>query len=266
MSLAMYAAPFDNDMMEVNETPIHRKRNQNQNQRTQKRYPKDVGESSNNSDRVNSILKTIHNLPEFDDLTNFSPPPPPISSGVEQTKMRDSIEQSGNGSSSSSSASSYPSSSSSPSSSSVSPYSSNQISNKNQDMNDEYSNLYSTLQESSFTQGTDYLKNLIRTNPNVMKEGFVGQNAGDRFMPNYSAMNLGVANDASSLKQNNNNNSPLDKYDLLMKKLNYMVTLLEQQQDEKTGHVTEEVILYSFLGIFIIFIVDSFARVGKYVR
>jgi hypothetical protein len=26
------------------------------------------------------------------------------------------------------------------------------------------------------------------------------------------------------------------------------------------------VILYSFLGIFIIFIVDSFARVGKYVR
>ena len=98
-----------------------------------------------------------------------------------------------------------------------------------------------------------------------MKEGFVGQNAGDRFMPNYSAMNQGVANDASSIKQNNNQ-VPLDKYDLLMKKLNYMITLLEQQQDEKTGHVTEEVILYSFLGIFIIFIVDSFARVGKYVR
>jgi high-affinity K+ transport system ATPase subunit B len=51
-----------------------------------------------------------------------------------------------------------------------------------------------------------------------------------------------------------------------MKKLNYMITLLEQQQDEKTGNTTEEVILYSFLGIFIIFIVDSFARVGKYVR
>jgi hypothetical protein len=28
----------------------------------------------------------------------------------------------------------------------------------------------------------------------------------------------------------------------------------------------EEVILYSFLGVFIIFIVDSFARVGKYTR
>ena len=52
----------------------------------------------------------------------------------------------------------------------------------------------------------------------------------------------------------------------LMQKLNYMIHLLEEQQDEKTNHVTEEVILYSFLGIFIIFIVDSFARVGKYVR
>ena len=52
----------------------------------------------------------------------------------------------------------------------------------------------------------------------------------------------------------------------LMQKLNYMIHLLEEQQDEKTNHVTEEVVLYSFLGIFIIFIVDSFARVGKYVR
>jgi hypothetical protein len=54
--------------------------------------------------------------------------------------------------------------------------------------------------------------------------------------------------------------------DVLLKKINYMISLLEEQQDEKTNNVTEEVILYSFLGIFIIFIVDSFAKVGKYVR
>ena len=30
----------------------------------------------------------------------------------------------------------------------------------------------------------------------------------------------------------------------------------QKQKDEKTGHVMEEVILYSFLGVFIIFIVD----------
>jgi len=53
---------------------------------------------------------------------------------------------------------------------------------------------------------------------------------------------------------------------LLIDKLNYMINLLEEKQDERTNNVTEEVVLYSFLGIFIIFIVDSFARVGKYVR
>ena len=54
--------------------------------------------------------------------------------------------------------------------------------------------------------------------------------------------------------------------EVLLKKINYMINLLEERQDERTSNVTEEVVLYSFLGIFIIFIVDSFARVGKYVR
>lgn len=49
-------------------------------------------------------------------------------------------------------------------------------------------------------------------------------------------------------------------------KLNYIITLLEEQQDQRTNHVTEEIVLYSFLGVFMIFIVDSFVRVGKYVR
>ena len=56
------------------------------------------------------------------------------------------------------------------------------------------------------------------------------------------------------------------RQDELLDKLNYMIHLLEEQQDEKTGNVTEELILYSFLGVFVIFVVDSFARVGKYVR
>ena len=54
--------------------------------------------------------------------------------------------------------------------------------------------------------------------------------------------------------------------DDLLTKMNQIIYLLEEQQDESTGHVTEELILYSFLGIFIIFIVDSFARAGKYTR
>lgn len=54
--------------------------------------------------------------------------------------------------------------------------------------------------------------------------------------------------------------------DTLMKKLNYMIHLLEEQQDQRTENVTEELVLYSFLGIFVIFVVDAFARAGKYTR
>jgi hypothetical protein len=54
--------------------------------------------------------------------------------------------------------------------------------------------------------------------------------------------------------------------DILLEKLDHIISLLEDQQDEKTGHVSEELVLYCFLGVFIIFIVDSFARAGKYVR
>ena len=51
-----------------------------------------------------------------------------------------------------------------------------------------------------------------------------------------------------------------------MEKLNYMIHLLENQEKEKTDNVTEEFILYTFLGVFVIFVLDSFTRNGKYVR
>ena len=56
------------------------------------------------------------------------------------------------------------------------------------------------------------------------------------------------------------------KEEVLLEKLNYMIHLLEEQKDERTHTVMEEVVLYSFLGIFIIYIVDSFTRIGKYTR
>ena len=54
--------------------------------------------------------------------------------------------------------------------------------------------------------------------------------------------------------------------DSLMEKINYMIHMMEEQQHEKTGNITEEFILYTFLGVFIIFIVDSFNRTTKYTR
>jgi hypothetical protein len=66
-----------------------------------------------------------------------------------------------------------------------------------------------------------------------------------------------LANELSSPGANN---------DEFIEKLNYIIHLLEEQHSERTEHVMEELVLYCFLGVFIIFIVDSFARAGKYTR
>ena len=54
--------------------------------------------------------------------------------------------------------------------------------------------------------------------------------------------------------------------DKLLSKLDYIIHLLEEQHNEKTNHITEELILYLFLGLFILFVLDSFARASKYHR
>jgi hypothetical protein len=73
--------------------------------------------------------------------------------------------------------------------------------------------------------------------------------------PYYSSM--GISKDNGSTGEGNQ---------VLFQKLNYMTHILEDIQMEKTSNVTEELILYSFLGVFVIFIVDSFTRAGKYYR
>ena len=58
---------------------------------------------------------------------------------------------------------------------------------------------------------------------------------------------------------NNTNNE-------LLKKLDNILYLLEEQKEEQSHLITEELILYVFLGVFVIYVLDSFVRVGKYVR
>ena len=71
------------------------------------------------------------------------------------------------------------------------------------------------------------------------------------YKPYYANMGIGATGQTS---------------DKMTEKLNYMIHLLENQQNEKTANVTEEFILYTFLGVFVIFVLDSFTRTGKYIR
>lgn len=52
----------------------------------------------------------------------------------------------------------------------------------------------------------------------------------------------------------------------LLKKIDNILFLLEEQSETRTKYITEELILYVFLGIFVIYLVDSFVKVGKYIR
>ena len=87
-----------------------------------------------------------------------------------------------------------------------------------------------------------------------------------KLVPNYNHKTPESSSKHYKEPSINMSNSYSGSNDVLLNKINYMINLLEDQQDERTNNVTEEVVLYSFLGIFIIFVVDSFARVGKYTR
>lgn len=89
--------------------------------------------------------------------------------------------------------------------------------------------------------------------PNVYSNyntSYQGKMTDTSTQPYYAKMGIG----------NNTNN------DKLMEKVNYLISIMEQNQVEKTNNITEEFILYTFLGVFIIFVVDSFSKAAKYTR
>ena len=231
MSLAMFAASIDdnsNITLPNNSDNSDNILNQKRHKRTQRKYPKIENFDSN---KVNSVLDKIHNTTyddDDDDKFTFNPPPNPESMGAQKTipPVQNKIEPF------------------------VTPLGRtigkppipNYEGSDNLDLND-----YSNYGDSKTIE--EYYKSVI--------PGYTPQkNLANR--PYYPYRE----------PQNSYSNS-MGEYpsqDLLLKKLNYMISLLEDQQDEKTSNVTEEVILYSFLGIFIIFVADSFVRVGKYTR
>lgn len=52
----------------------------------------------------------------------------------------------------------------------------------------------------------------------------------------------------------------------MLSKLNKMIDMFEEQREIKTSKKNEEIVLYCFLGVFTIYILDSFVSIGKYSR
>ena len=97
MSLAMYAAPFDDNLNNNNDNIIHKKRQTHNHNKTQKMYNKESFTPSTNFDKnkVNSVLEEIHNNTEdsnYEMENNFDPPPKPQSSGVQKTLTNEAMQ------------------------------------------------------------------------------------------------------------------------------------------------------------------------------
>ena len=241
MSLAMFAAPFnDNSTITLPNTDNSENLlSQKRHKRTQKRYPNPKVENFD-TNKVNSVLQKIHdNLDDDDDPSEFNPPPKPESAGVQKTIPK--VESFGGrmmgGTQTLIGKAPSP----------------NYEGGDDLDLND-YGNY-----------GDD------KTVEEYYKRVMPGYRPGSQnIRVSTSANNMSASRPYYNYSQNSNQgvNSQLEypTQDVLLQKLNYMISLLEEQQDEKTNNVTEEVILYSFLGIFIIFIADTFVRAGKYVR
>jgi hypothetical protein len=228
MSLAIYAAPFnnENDDYKNNDNMIYKKKQTHN--KTQKKYDRE----NFDTEKVNSVLQSIHQNSKVeedgDTLGEFNPPPKPESAGVQKTVTTEQM------------------------------------------MNMTNQNLIKTLGKSpephyEYNPENDLELNNFQKNYGDEKQADAYYN---KFIPNYHSQKRNIVNRPYYQNQivPQMSESTSMSQDLLMQKLNYMINLLEEQQDEKTNNVTEEVVLYSFLGIFIIFVVDSFARVGKYVR
>jgi hypothetical protein len=243
MSLAMYAAPFDNNIDQVNkDNDNHINKKRSAVNKTQKRYPKENSNSNLSiSEKVNSVLQTIHNStePEGDILADFNPLPPPSSAGVENTRFREQYSQHNT----------QPSALPYSNSEQTDNYMSNDHVN---DLMNQYTEAPGQGQGQGQNQGQNVNNINKRINPNNL--------------PYHTLQSGNHGYTGYPQQYNEQNNAPSSNYDVMIEKLNYMINLLEEQQDERTSNVTEEVVLYSFLGIFIIFVVDSFARVGKYTR
>ena len=241
MSLAIYAAPFNDNSYSINNNDnndniMKKKRHSNQHNKTQKIYSKEMFSNQNSSDfdknKVNSVLEEIHNKTEESnsEMSNFNPPPNPNSAGVDRTLTKEDMQNMSN-------------------QNNMNMY--NILGKSPQPNYDDENNLDLNNYRTNYGDNKsidDYYKKML---PNI--QGIPQRNPNNKpyYSPNYynEAMSSGNA-----------------QQDILLQKLNYMINLLEEKQDERTNNVTEEVVLYSFLGIFIIFVIDSFARVGKYVR
>ena len=112
--------------------------------------------------------------------------------------------------------------------------------------------------EQSPTSITDIHKNLKEDNENELSNFYKTETNTNINPPQqYKTNDYMILNSYEKPKKNNQD---------LLDKMNKILEMLDDQKEIKTGQKNEEIILYSFLGIFIIYILNSFVDIGRYNR
>lgn len=110
--------------------------------------------------------------------------------------------------------------------------------------------------ETSELNVLDIHKNLKEENEEALSNFYKGL---DENVPKIQASD--VTNDFMLLEKSDT--KPKNSLD---SKLNYILEILDQQKEIRSEQKNEEIILFCFLGLFIIYVLDTFASIGKYSR
>jgi len=120
-----------------------------------------------------------------------------------------------------------------------------------------------TLQESP-TNITDIHKNLKEDSDVELSNFYKSENkssANEIKVPTqYKTNDYMILNATNSFEPKRHSNQDL------LDKMNKILEMFEDQKEIKTGQKNEEIVLYCFLGVFVIYIMDSFVNIGKYSR
>ena len=196
----------------------------------------DFSKTQKNTNKINMLLKTLQEMDDEDasNLGTFNPPPKPLSSGVNKTT--DVVDN---------------------------PMSN--VAEHNQPIKAvtstqpglELNNLKYTYPEPSNVE--TYYRKYLPSYPHGTSEGYSNKGSDSK---DSSKQAIPIPSNTDHVE--GHYRGYVDK--TLTDKINYMIHLLEDKQDVKSNSRMEELGLYCLLGIFTIFLVDSFSRVGKYVR
>ena len=120
--------------------------------------------------------------------------------------------------------------------------------------------LHKNLKEDSDTELSNFYNSELQGQKSKGPTQGSIQDQFDKIPPQYKTNDYMILNSTNTYEPKRQTNQDL------IDKMNKILEMFEDQKEIKTGQKNEEIVLYCFLGVFIIYIMDSFVNIGRYSR